>query len=347
MYRQDDPEVNFDQLTDKFRSIGTRLPGKGGGFLPLLILGGLLIVSLLWLGSGVYTVQPGEQAATRLLGDFQTIEEPGLKWWFPSPIGNRDIIRVNQVRTLELGFREINGEGTSVLAESMMITGDENIVETQMVVQYDIKNLKDYLFEVVDPDGSTMKDVAETAIREVVGSRNIDDVLTTEKSAVQAETKLLMQNLLDEYKSGVNIREVKLQSVSAPMEVRDAFDDVVRAREEKSQIVNLAQAYQEDQIPRAKGDAARVLEGSEAFKQERIADATGQAEKFLEVLKEYEKAPDITRQRLYLESMEKILPGVKKYIISETVGGNMLQFLPLDGSTQTIQTIVDPQGGEK
>ena len=204
--------------------------------------------------------------------------------------------------------------------------------------------MKDYLFEVVDPEGSTMKDVAETAIRQIVGSRNIDDVLTTEKSAVQAETKLLMQNLLDQYKSGVNIREVKLQSVSAPMEVRDAFDDVVRAREEKSQIVNLAQAYQEDQIPRAKGDAARVLEGSEAFKQERIADATGQAEKFLEVLKEYEKAPAITRQRLYLESMEKILPGVSKYIISETVGGNMLQFLPLDGSTQTI---ADPQGGEK
>lgn len=343
MYRQDDPEVNFDQLTEKFRSFGGRFSGKGGGFLPFLLIGGVLLVALLWLGSGVYTVQPGEQAATRLLGDFQTIESPGLRWWFPSPIGNRDIVQVNQVRTLELGFREINGESTSVLAESMMITGDENIVETQMVVQYDIKNLKDYLFEVVDPEGSTMKDVAETAIRQVVGSRNIDDVLTTEKSAVQAETKLLMQQLLDQYASGVNIREVKLQSVSAPMQVRDAFDDVVRAREEKSQIVNLAQAYQEDQIPRARGDAARVLEASEAFRQERIADATGQAEKFLKVLEEYEKAPDITRQRLYLESMEKILPGVTKYIISETVGGNMLQFLPLDGSTQTI---TNPQGGE-
>ena len=341
MYRQDDPEVNFDQFTEKFRSLANKFSGKGGGVLPLLIIGGILVVILLWAGSGIYTVQPGEQAATRLLGKFQTIETPGLKWWFPAPIGNRDIFQVNQVRTLELGYREINGESTSVLVESMMITGDENIVETQMVVQYDVKDLKSFLFEVVDPEGSTMKDVAETAIRQVVGSRNIDDVLTTEKSAVQAETKLLMQALLDDYKSGINIREVKLQSVSAPMEVRDAFDDVVRAREEKSQIVNLAQAYQEDQIPRAKGDAARVLQSSEAYKQEKIADATGQSKRFLKVLYEYKKSPEITRQRLYLETMEDILPGVSKYIISETVSGNMLQFLPLDGSTQTI---VDPQG---
>ena len=174
-----------------------------------------------------------------------------------------------------------------------------------------------------------IKGAAESALRQVVGQRNIDDVLTTEKEAVQADTALELQRLLDLYETGINVTEVKLQNVRPPSQVQDAFDDVVRAREDKDRIVNLAQAYEADVLPRARGEAQRVLELAEAFRQQKIADATGQSERFLAVLAEYEKSRDVTRQRLYLEAMEQILPGISKYIIAEESGGSLLQFLPL------------------
>ena len=180
----------------------------------------------------------------------------------------------------------------------------------------------------------SIKDAAETSLRQVVGSRDIDDVLTTEKEAVQFETKDKLQELLDLYQTGIEVTEVKLQNVRPPAQVQEAFDDVVRAREDKETIINLADAYLEGQLPVARGDAARMLEAAEAFRATRVADATGQADKFLSVLAEYRKAPEITRQRLYLEAMEEILPGVRKFIVDSDNGGNLLQLLPLtDGAT--------------
>ena len=285
------------------------------------MIGLIVVLALIWLGTGFYTVQPGEQAALRLFGEFSSTRSEGLHWWLPSPIGARDVVNVQQIRKLEVGVR---GD-TPVLQESLMITGDldekgqpgeaPNIVDVQLLVQYDIKNIRDFLYETVDPAGVTIKDATETALRQVVGSRPIDDVLTDKKEEIQVETKQLLQDLLDDYKTGIRVTEVKLLSVFAPIQVQDAFDDVVRAKEDKARIINLADAYKEDIIPRARGEAARLVEAAEAFKQEKIALAEGQARRFEVILEEYKKAPAITRQRLYLEAMEDILPGIKKVIV--------------------------------
>jgi len=270
-----------------------------------------------------------------MFGKFDSSRSEGLHWWWPSPIGARDIVAVKQIRKLEVGVR---GD-TPVPQESLMITGDPdesglpgeapNIVDVQLLVQYDIINIQDFLYEAVDPDGVTIKDATETALRRVVGSRPIDDILTDKKEDIQAETKLVLQGLLDRYKTGIRVTEVKLLSVFAPVQVIAAFDDVVRAKEDKARIINLADAYKEDILPRARGEAARLIEASVAFKAEKVALAEGQAQRFTLILEEYEKAPAITRQRLYLEAMEEILPGITKFIVSEEAGGGLLQFLPL------------------
>jgi membrane protease subunit HflK len=250
------------------------------------------------------------------------------------------VVFVDSVRQLEVGV----AGGNPVLSESLMITGDAdesglageapNIVDVQLLVQYDIKDVEAYLYRVSDPDGQTIKDVTETALRQVIGSRPIDDVLTDKKEDIQAETKLLLQSLLDYYGTGINVREVKLLNVFAPEQVKDAFDDVVRAKEDKARMINLADAYKESILPQARGEAARVTEAAEAYKQERIAIAEGQAERFKAILFEYEKAPEVTRQRLFLEAMEEILPGVKMYIMSGETGSSVLPLLPLTDNGQ-------------
>ncbi len=346
MYRPEEPEVNFDQVMDRIRNFfgRFRLRGGGSGIGSLIVIGLFVVGIAIWLGSGIFTVQPGEQAALRRLGKWDSIQSPGLHWWWPAPIGARDIVFVDSVRQLEVGV----ASGNPVISESLMITGDPdeegqpgeapNIVDLQLLVQYDIKDVVNYLYRVSDPDGQTIKDATETALRQVIGSRPIDDALTDKKEDIQAETKLLLQRLLDDYQTGINVREVKLLNVYAPEQVRDAFDDVVRATEDKARIINLADAYREDILPKARGEAARLLEAAEAFKQERVAIAEGQAERFTSILFEYEKAPEVTRQRLYLETMEQILPEVKMYIVSDESGGNLLQFLPLTENVQLPDT---------
>ena len=320
MYRQEEPDVNFDQALKGVRDFLNRFRMGGGGVLAFIVFGLLLVALVVWLGSGFYTVQPGEQAAIRMFGEFADTRDEGLHWWWPTPIGARDIVRVDEVRRLELGVR---GD-TPNLEESLMITGDPdeagnpgeapNIVDVQLTVQYNIKDLEMFLYRAVDPAGVTIKDAAETSLRQVVGGRPIDDVLTDKKEEVQEETRILLQDLLDAYETGIRVTEVKLANVFAPEQVKDAFDDVVRAKEDKARIINLADAYKEDVLPRARGDAARLLLDAEAFRQQRIALATGDAERFLAILNEFRKAPDVTRQRLYIEAMEAILPGIQKII---------------------------------
>ena len=320
--------------------------GGGGGNIGSLIVIGLFAVGIaVWLGSGFYTVQPGEEAALRRLGKFDSIKQPGLHWWWPAPIGARDVVFVDSVRQLEVGV----AGGNPVLSESLMITGDAdesglageapNIVDVQLLVQYDIKDVEAYLYRVSDPDGQTIKDVTETALRQVIGSRPIDDVLTDKKEDIQAETKIQLQTLLDYYNTGLNVREVKLLNVFAPEQVKDAFDDVVRAKEDKARMINLADAYKESILPQARGEAARLTEAAEAYKQERIAIAEGQAERFKAILFEYEKAPEVTRQRLFLEAMEEILPGVRMYIMSGEAGNSVLPLLPLTDNGQLPTTL--------
>ncbi len=344
MYRPEEPEVNFDQVMERIRNFFGRFRigggGSGGNIGSLIVIGLFAVGIAVWLGSGFFTVQPGEEAALRRLGTFDSIKQPGLHWWWPAPIGARDVIFVDSVRQLEVGV----AGGSPVLSESLMITGDAdesglvgeapNIVDVQLLVQYDIKDIEAYLYRVSDPDGQTIKDVTETALRQVIGSRPIDDVLTDKKEDIQAETKLLLQGLLDSYNTGLNVREVKLLNVFAPEQVKDAFDDVVRAKEDKARMINLADAYKESILPQARGEAARVTEAAEAYKQERIAIAEGQAERFKAILFEYEKAPEVTRQRLFLEAMEEILPGVKMYIMSGETGSSVLPLLPLTDNGQ-------------
>jgi len=332
LFDQKEPEFNFSGINNTINKIRKFIPfPKNNLFFSFVILIALLG---LWLASGFFTVQPGEQAALRFFGKFSSIQGPGLHWFYPSPIGQKDIVATDAIRRLELGFRG----NTPIPVESLMITGDENIVDAQLLVQYDVKNLENYLFRVLDPSGKTMMDVAETSLRQVVGSKPIDDVLTTEKEAVQAETKTLMQKLLDSYESGIRVREVKLQSVQPPQQVQDAFDDVVRAREDKERIINLADAYKEDVIPKARGYAAKVVQDAQAYEAARVAESKGEADKFQSILEEYSQQKESTETRLYLETIEKVLPRSKNIIIGDP---SRIYFFNSGESNQILGSIGD------
>jgi len=340
MYGERRPEFDPDKLLrdlrerfDRFR-MGGSMPGG----LPLA-LAIVFVPLLIWLATGFYQVEPAEQAAVRLFGEFRGNRDQGLHWYPPSPIGNVDVVAITETRTMELGFR--SSPPRDVEGEAQMISGDLNIINIQMIVQYKIADLEQFLFRVADPgeldrgiaagrpEGRTLKDATEAALRQVIGQRALDDVLTVEKVAVQDQTRLTLQALLNDYKAGIEILGVDLQTVRPPDPVRPAFDDVVAARVDKESRINNALAYQEDQVPRALGAAQEVIQQAEAFKEARIARAEGEASKFLAVLAEYQKSKEVTRQRLYLESMEDILPGVAKFIVDPVAGGNVLPFLPL------------------
>ena len=332
MFDNKEPEFNFSGLNKILNNIRKYIPLPKNNFFFFIIV--ILVLFGLWGSSGIFTVQPGEQAALRLFGKFNSISGPGLHWFFPSPIGQKDIVATSTIRRLELGFR-----GDKIVPdEALMITGDENIVDAQLLVQFDIKDLKHYLFMAIDPSGKTMMDVAETSLRQVVGSKPIDDVLTTEKEAVQSETKILMQSLLDSYNSGIRVREVKLQNVQPPSQVQDAFDDVVRAREDKAKIINLADAYREDILPKARGYAAKVIQDAKAYEAVRIAESKGEADKFNSILKEYNLQKETTESRLYLETIERVLPKLKQIIIGDP---NKIYIFNSDNVKQVIGTLED------
>tara|TARA_B100001142_G_scaffold300570_1_gene325448 strand:+ start:538 stop:1617 length:1080 start_codon:yes stop_codon:yes gene_type:complete len=327
--RKDEYDISFQEFIDNLKNNLPFLKKFPQGNKSLILIG-IIVLAIFWAGSGVYTVGPDQQAALRMFGKFQTIQTNGLHWWWPSPIGQRDVVVTTATRQLELGFRSEGEEITQpVPYESLMITGDENLVDVQAVVQYKISDLRNYLFAVDDPgerdrgvdpgkpDGVTLRDITETALRQVVGKRNIDDVLTTQKAEVQDEVLSKMRQLTISYNTGIEVIAVRLQNVNPPVQVQDAFDDVTRAREERDRIINLADAYKESEIPRARGEAAKIIESAQAFKQGRIARAEGEAQGFKKLLEAYEKSPEVTRQRLYLEMVERVFPKFNKYIINE------------------------------
>lgn len=361
MYRppqQEETQLSFDEIIERLRASLPKLPGIGGGGLIGIIFLVMIVIAIVWAGTGFYTVGPDEQAVLRFFGKKSGTASGGLHWYYPSPIGKRDVVAVTTTRRLELGFRS-GADGftvaQSVTNESLMITADVNIVDVQAVIQYKISNLSNFLFNVDDPgdvdrgipsgqpDGRTLRDIAESALRQVVGSRNIDDVLTTEKEQVQTEVLLIMRQLAKDYESGIDVLQVLLQNVNPPLEVQSAFEDVVRAREDKERLINLAEAYQASEIPKATGEAAKVTEAAEGFKTGRIARAQGEADGFEAILEGYLLSPDVTRQRLYLEAMEEVLPGITKFILSDS---GVLPFLPLSGSTSGAGTIIGAGGGQ-
>ena len=361
MYRppqQEETQLSFDEIIERLRASLPKLPGIGGGSLFGIIFLVMIVIAIVWAGTGFYTVGPDEQAVLRFFGKKSGTASGGLHWYYPAPIGKRNVVAVTTTRRLELGFRS-GADGftvaQSVTNESLMITKDVNIVDVQAVVQYKISNLTDFLFNVDDPgdadrgipagqpDGRTLRDIAESALRQVVGARNIDDVLTTEKEQVQTEVLLIMRQLAKDYESGIDVLQVLLQNVNPPLEVQSAFEDVVRAREDKERLINLAEAYQASEIPKATGEAAKVTEAAKGFKTGRIARAQGEADGFEAILEGYLLSPDVTRQRLYLEAMEEVLPGVTKFILSDS---GVLPFLPLSGSTSGAGTIIGAGGGQ-
>jgi membrane protease subunit HflK len=347
MYRppqQEETQLTLDEVIERLRASLPKIPGIGGAGSAGLIFAALVVIAIIWAGTGFYTVGPDQEAVLRTFGKFTGTTTGGLHWHYPSPIGKTNVVAVTTTRRMELGFRSGSDGFTvaqSVTNESLMITGDENIVDVQAVVQYRIADLQSFLFEVDDPgdadrgipsgrpDGRTLRDIAETALRQVVGSRNIDDVLTTEKEQVQTEVLLKMRELSADYSTGIDVLQVLLQNVNPPLEVQSAFEDVVRAREDRERLINLAQAYEAAEIPKATGEAAKITEAAEGFKQGRIVRAQGEADGFEAILEGYLQSPDITRQRLYLEAIEEILPGVTKFILSDS---GVLPFLPLDGA---------------
>jgi len=296
------------------------------------------ILIVIWALTGIYIVDPDEVGVVKRFGAFNRITEAGPHYHWPFPIESALTPKVTQIRRVEVGMRSISRNAQdrttdyrAVPEESLMLTGDENIVDVQFIVQYMIKDPVDYLFRVSGQQQS-VKNAAEAAMREVVGYNRIDAILTTDKSVIQNETRDLMQEILDRYQAGVRIVAVNLQDVHPPQEVVDAFKDVASAREDRSRIINEAEAYRNDILPKARGNAAVMTNQAEAYKESEIRRSKGEADRFLSVLEEYNKAKDVTRQRLYLETMERVLSNksLNKIILSEEALDSTLPFLPLD-----------------
>lgn len=284
-------------------------------------------VGLLWLASGVYVVEPGHKGVVRTFGKETARTEPGLNYRYPWPFQRVDVVSVEQIRRIEVGFRA----GQRVNEEAMMLTGDENIVEAQMVVQYRVADPSKYLFRLRDPE-STLRGATEVALRSVVGGMTIDQVMIEERARVQEDTRAFVQRLMDDYQSGLAITELKLQAADPPDQVRDAFHDVVRAREDREKLINQARGYQADILPKARGEAQKILREAEGYKEQRVLLATGEAARFLSVLAEYEKAKDVTRDRLHLETIEKILPDIDKIVVGGDLSQRLLPLLPLNAA---------------
>ena len=284
---------------------------------------------VLWLLTGVYIVGPDEVGVVRTFGEFTRVTQSGLNWKFPAPIETANTPKVTEVKRIEIGFRSLkNGQYRTVEKESLMLTGDENIVDAEMIVQYKIKDPVSYLFNIVEPE-LTVRQAAEASLRTVVGRNKIDETLTTGKFSIQEETKLQLQVILNKYESGIHVVAVQLQDVSPPKEVIGAFKDVASAKEDKNRMVNQAEGYRNDVIPKARGEAEAMIRDAEGFRDSRVKRAEGDAAKFTTILKEYNKAKTITEKRLYLETMEKVLPDVEKIIVPDKDSGNMLNLLNL------------------
>jgi membrane protease subunit HflK len=308
--------------------------GSGGGFQPDMKSAGIGIgliigvVALIWLGTGFFIVQEGQQAVITQFGKYKSSVGAGFNWRLPYPIQRHELIFVTQIRSVDVG-RDTVIKATG-LRESAMLTEDENIVEIKFAVQYRLSDARAFLFESKNP-GEAVVQAAETAVREVVGKMRMDSALSEERDQIAPRVRTLMQNILDHYKVGIEVVGINLQQggVRPPEQVQAAFDDVLKAGQERERAKNEAQAYANDVVPRAVGSASRLKEESDAYKARIVAQAQGDAQRFKSVLTEYQKAPQVTRDRMYLDSMQQIYSNVTKVLVDSRQGSNLL-YLPLD-----------------
>jgi membrane protease subunit HflK len=316
---------------------GTRGFGGGAGLLIGLILA-------VWLASGFYIVYEGQRGVVLRFGKYSETTMPGPRWHLPYPIESVEVVNLEQVRTVEVGYR--NNVKSKVLKESLMLTDDENIVDVQFAVQYVLKSPTDYLFNSYRPDDAVLQ-AAETAIREIVGKSSMDFVLYEGRAEVAARAHKLMQEILDRYGTGISISKVTMQNAQPPEQVQAAFDDAVKAGQDRERLKNEGQAYANDVVPKARGMAARLLEEAEGYRARVVAQAEGDAARFRQLVAEYNKAPQVTRERLYIEAMQQIMSNTTKVLIDQKGGGNLL-YLPLDrlvqmgGSAQAPQPAARP-----
>lgn len=352
--RPDDGPPDLDQLWRDFNARLQRLIGgndSGGNgnnnannFQPDMKGAGIgagvvvIVLTFLWLLSGAFTVSEGQVGVVMTLGKYSHNASPGLNWRFPYPIQQHEIVNVSTVRTVKVGYREPGKTRDAVaLREALMLTDDENIIDIQMAVQYTLKSPTDWLFKNRDLDDNQhdnprldpMRQIAETAIREVVGKHKMDFVLYEGREKVALDVNKLMQEILDRYESGVQVTNVTMQNVQPPSQVQDAFDDAVKAGQDREKKKNEGLAYENDIVPKARGDASALVTDAEAYRSRVVETATGDASRFRQVVGEYQKAPAVTRDRLYLETMQQMFANVTKVMV-DTKGGNNLISLPLD-----------------
>jgi membrane protease subunit HflK len=292
----------------------------------------------LWLGSGFFIVQEGQVAVLTQFGKYKSTAQAGFQWRIPAPIQGHEMVNISQLRTFEVGFR--GNARNRVLPEALMLTEDENIVDVQFVVQYRLRadGAPDYIFKTKDPDES-VRQTAQAAMREVVGKKPMDKVLYEERAAIAVDVQKLMQQILDRYKTGIQVSSVAIQNVQPPEQVQAAFDDAVKAGQDLDRQKNEGQAYSNQIVPMAAGQASRMLEQAEGYRARVVGTATGDAARFGSVLAEYNKAPEVIRERMYLETMQQMFANASKVLI-DTKGSNNMLYLPLDKITQ--QAAQDP-----
>ena len=328
--KQDPPSIddlikNFQKTINKFSG------GKSGGSRPIVI--GLLIILGLYIASGLYRVLPDEQGVVLRFGKFVNTTQPGLHYHLPMPIERALTPKVTKVNRVDVGFRPASDSGRSsgvgnVPEESLMLTGDENIVDINYSVFWVIKDAGKFLFNIQSPV-ETVKATSETAMREVIAKNNIQTILTEGRANIEVEVQEITQMILDEYESGIQITQVQTQQADPPEQVIDAFRDVQAARADRERSKNEAEAYANDVIPRARGEAEQVLQQAEAYKKEVVAKAEGEASRFLAIYNEYKNAKQVTQERMYLETMEKVLADIDKVIIDKESGSGVVPYLPL------------------
>ena len=315
------------------KTINRFIPGRGaGGSKPIFL--GLIILVIIWVASGLYRVLPDEQGVVLRFGKFVNTTQPGLNYHIPYPIERALTPKVTKVNRMDVGFRTGSDSGFSsagvadVPEESLMLTGDENIVNIDFSVFWVIKDAGKFLFKIQDPQG-TVKAAAETAMREVIAKSRIQPILTEGRSQIEVETQEIIQDILDEYNSGIQITQVQTQKADPPDQVIDAFRDVQAARADMERSKNEAEAYANDVIPRARGEAAKILQAAEAYKKQVVARAEGEASRFISIYTEYALAKEVTQERMYLETMEKVLASIDKVIIEKNASSGVIPYLPL------------------